>query len=71
MTRDSQHRLVTPGRDGWSGGFGLDAAVENCEHHLVKPGRGFGLGRHRIVTTALLNRNNGMSMDHATWENQH
>jgi hypothetical protein len=49
----------------------IAAAEENCEHRLVKPGRGFGLGGHRILSTVSLNRDEGMSAEDATWENQH
>jgi hypothetical protein len=35
----SEHRLVKPGRDGWSGEYGVDAPVEDCEHRLVTMGR--------------------------------
>jgi len=59
---------VKTGRDGWSGGYGVDAAVEDREQRLVKPGRGFGLGGHRILSTVLLNRDKGMSADDANWE---
>ncbi|KAF8252877.1 hypothetical protein K440DRAFT_626993 [Wilcoxina mikolae CBS 423.85] len=35
----------------WSGGHGIDAAEEDCEHRLVKPGRWSG-----GVSTVSLNR---------------
>jgi len=37
-TRDRQHRLMKLRRDGWSGEYGVDAALENREHRLIKPG---------------------------------
>ena len=49
----------------------MDAAVEDREHRLVKPGRRHGLGGHLIVNTVSLNRDEGMSAEDATWENQH
>ena len=70
-TAGGEHRLVKPGRYSWSGGYGVHAAAEDREHRLVKPGRGFGLGEHRILSTVSLNRDEGMSAEDATWENQH
>jgi hypothetical protein len=61
-----EHRLLKPGRDGWSGGYGVDAAVEYREHRLVKPGRGFQLGGRRIVSTVSLNRAEDMSVEELT-----
>jgi len=70
-TAGSEHHFVEPGRDGWSGEYGVDAAVEDCKHRLVKPGEGFGHGEHRILSTVSLNRDKGVSAENATWENQH
>jgi hypothetical protein len=41
----------------------VDAAVEDREHRLVEPGRGFGLGGHRILSTVSLNRDEGMGTE--------
>jgi len=37
-TAGGEHRLGKPGKDGWRGGSEVDAAVEDREHRLVKPG---------------------------------
>ena len=41
----------------------IAGAEENCEHRLVKPGRGFGLGGHRIVSTVSLNRDEDLDLE--------
>jgi len=69
-TAGGEHRLVKLGRRYGHGGHGIvstislnrddiAAAEENCEHHLVKPGR----NRWRIVSTVLLNRDAGMGTE--------
>ena len=62
-TAGSEHRLVKPGRDGWSGGCRVDAAVEDREHRLVKPGRRYGHGGHGIASTVSLNRDEDLDSE--------
>jgi len=35
---NNEHRPVKPGRYSWSGGYWVDAATEDRQHRLVKPG---------------------------------
>jgi hypothetical protein len=49
----------------------VQAAVEDHEHLLVKPGQGFELAGNRILNTILLIWDEGMSAEDATRENQH
>ena len=41
----------------------MDATVEDREHSLVKPGRRYGHGRHGIVSTVSLNRDEDMGTE--------
>ena len=41
----------------------MDAAAEDREHRLVKPGQLYGCGGHEIVGTVSLNRNEGMGTE--------
>jgi hypothetical protein len=45
----------------------VDAAVEDCEHHLVKPGRLYGRGGHEIVSTVLSNRDEMAGAEDMGW----
>ena len=39
----------------------MDAVVEDREHRLIKPGQGFGLGEHSILSPVLLTRDEAQS----------
>ena len=41
----------------------MDAAAEDREHRLVKPGRLYRRGGHEIVSTVLLNQDEGMGTE--------
>jgi len=47
-----EYGLVKPGRDSWSGGYGVAAAAEDCEHRLVKPGRRYERGGRNLGKSA-------------------
>jgi len=45
----------------------VDAAAEDREHRLIKPGQGFGLGGYRILSTVSLNRDEMAGAEDTWW----